>query len=271
MTSRSALVSGRVFLSALGDERHQVDYYGAVAVTARLALRYSKSRVDRAADVWRSLFMSDGPDVSPEEMDEALSIVEHYRACHQYPLQKATVGVRSTVKTVGAPVQVSQRLKRYVTILNKLQREPTMKLSRMQDIGGCRAILPDIGTLRLVQRRLEKRRGYRRTAEYIVTPRESGYRGVHVMLDYDERTIEVQLRTKVMHSWAIATERLSSRVHQDLKSGKGPRAVLELLRLVSAANVLEEGLEVVPEALLDAIDAEREASLRYLSDMEGNR
>ncbi len=38
------------------------------------------------------------------------------------------------------PVQVSQGLKRVPTIIDKLLREPTLLLSRMQDIGDCRAI-----------------------------------------------------------------------------------------------------------------------------------
>jgi putative GTP pyrophosphokinase len=130
---------------------------------AGLELGYSKRRVDRAADVWRRGVTGEKFDV--DEMLEALQIVEHFRACHQYPLTKATAGLRSTVGTVGAPVQVSQRLKRYPTILDKLVREPTMQLSRMQDIGGCRAVVPDIATMRLVQRRLERRRGYVRTAD----------------------------------------------------------------------------------------------------------
>jgi len=45
--------------------------------------------------------------------------------------------------------------------------------------------------------------------DYISDPRRSGYRGVHVIVGYDGRQIEVQLRTRVMHDWAIAVERLS--------------------------------------------------------------
>ena len=44
------------------------------------------------------------------------------------------------------PVQVSQRMKRVPTIIDKLLREPTLLLSRMQDIGGCRAMLPTLVT-----------------------------------------------------------------------------------------------------------------------------
>ena len=39
---------------------------------------------------------------------------------------------------------VAQRLKRMPTIIDKLDRHPNMKLSTMQDIGGVRAVLPNV-------------------------------------------------------------------------------------------------------------------------------
>jgi len=48
------------------------------------------------------------------------------------------MGLRSVVGTEGCTVEVTQRLKRVPTIVDKLRREPTMQLASMQDIGGCR-------------------------------------------------------------------------------------------------------------------------------------
>ena len=79
-----------------------------------------------------------------------------FRALHATPLQTATRGLRSAVTSEGLPVQVSQRLKRVPAIINKLLRESTLPLSRMQDIGGCRAMLPTIPTIRAVQDRLAR-------------------------------------------------------------------------------------------------------------------
>jgi putative GTP pyrophosphokinase len=130
-----------------------------------------------------------------------------YRAAHQYPLIKANMGLRSAVRTVGCRVEVSQRLKRFRAILDKLVREPKMGLPTMQDIGGCRAVLGSIEEIRRVERRLRKN-PILRYADYITTPRPSGYRGIHVVVGYsdrdgEERAIEVQLRAPMMHEWAI--------------------------------------------------------------------
>ena len=240
----------------------------------RETLRYSKSQIDKAADVWRRWTgATDVRNFDFNELEDALGKVDHYRACHAYPLQKATMGLRSTVSTFGAPLQISQRLKRFQTILDKLHREPKMNLSRMQDIGGCRAILPDIATLRKVQKRLERRNGYIRAYDYIETPRASGYlqyRGIHVILAYDERQIEVQLRTPVMHDWSIAVERFAGRSQEDLKSGEGSADLLLFLKKVSEAMALQENRHPVPVDLLAEVTRLRGVVVTYMSTKEGN-
>jgi hypothetical protein len=58
---------------------------------------------------------------------------------HVQPLTRA--GLRYFVaEAADGSVIVGQRLKRLETIHDKLER---MSLSRMDDLGGCRAVLPD--------------------------------------------------------------------------------------------------------------------------------
>jgi ppGpp synthetase/RelA/SpoT-type nucleotidyltranferase len=99
------------------------------------------------------------------------------------------------------------------TILDKLRREPTLALDRMQDIGGCRVVLPSRGDVdKLVNHLLSKSKSrVKRVSDYIREPRRSGYRGVHIILEYggDHRPIEVQIRTQAMHTWATTVEEIS--------------------------------------------------------------
>jgi len=82
--------------------------------------------------------------------------------------------------TEGCRVEVSQRLKRVPTILDKLRREPGMALSWMQDIGGCRAVLDSIEEIRRVERRYTRTGARRvvRIADYVTKPKATGYRGL---------------------------------------------------------------------------------------------
>jgi putative GTP pyrophosphokinase len=198
----------------------------------------SKSQVRKAGQTLKR-YMRKEEEISEDEVDRAIVVVQKFRAAHQHPLVTANNGLRSMVRTAECQVEVSQRLKRLLTILNKLVREPHLPLSMMQDIGGVRAVLNSIDEVRRVEARLKHNRpvlGYR---DYITNPRSSGYRAVHVVVGYDSRQIEVQLRTRVMHDWAITVERLSSRVGENLK-GDGDHAVQVFLAAASEVMALEE-------------------------------
>jgi putative GTP pyrophosphokinase len=108
-----------------------------------------------------------------------------------------------------------------------------------------------------------------RVYDYITNPRPSGYRGVHVVVTYEDeeridRLIEVQLRTKTMHEWAIAVEQLSGRLGNDLKGSQGPTEVLLLLEAISRAMAIEEHGGVVPANLHEEMSRLRAAALPYM-------
>ncbi|MFD1945206.1 RelA/SpoT domain-containing protein [Nocardioides aestuarii] len=202
-------------------------------------------------------------NISEAQLQAAIHTIDRFRAAHQKPLVTANNGLRSMVRSEGCVVEVSQRLKRFPTIIDKLVREPTLPLSSMQDIGGCRAILADVDEVRRVEARLKKRRPPVGYADYINTPRSSGYRGIHVVVDYGGRHIEVQLRTKVMHEWAIAVERLSARVGDNLKQD-GEHALQLLMSVISDAMAIEEAGGVVPEQVHSEIARRRLDAAPYL-------
>lgn len=203
----------------------------------------TKSQVKRAGKTIRMWKRGElGSELSAwAEMTAAIEVIQAFRGAHADPLVTANNGLRSMLRTEDCPVGVSQRLKRLPTIIDKLQREPTLSLSTMQDIGGVRAVLDNVDQIRRLEARLRRNRdvvGYR---DYIASPRPSGYRGVHVVVLYGEaeRRIEVQLRTHTMHEWATTVEHLSSRVGKNFK-GDGRTAVHRYLALVSEAMAVEE-------------------------------
>lgn len=240
---------------------------------ARTALNFSKGEVRRAGELLRRLpTVFDGVSSEQEtfeitdRINHAFSVAENWRACHSYALQKGTMGLRSRVETAGAPLRVSQRHKRMATIIDKLTREPGMRLDRMQDIAGCRAVVDTISQVRSVERRYRVRpppEGVRRITDYIDDPKPSGYRGVHVIIQHDDRLVEVQLRTIVQHHWAVSVERLGGLIGEDLKSGRGPVEVVSFLEIVAEAMTIEEVGGLVDDVLLAEIDRRRVAASPY--------
>jgi putative GTP pyrophosphokinase len=234
----------------------------------------SGNQVDKAGKTLRRYLL--GEQVGDAEIEAAIETLLRFRAVHQYPLGKATMGLRSVVRTEGCRrVEVSQRLKRTPTIVDKLEREAKLSLARMQDIGGCRAVLSSIDELRRVEARVRKNRPPVSVSDYIKEPRSSGYRGVHLVVMYDDRQgvprrIEVQLRTLVMHEWAITVERLSGRLGENLK-GDGQHAVQQLLASISHAMALEEEGMTVDASLLTEMDELRRRATPYLQMGGGPR
>lgn len=226
---------------------------------------YSKSQVKNAGRRLRRVLT--GEEVaSHDDLVRALTILRAYRADHQRPLVTATMGLRSMVRTSGcADPQVSQRLKRLNTIIDKLTREPSMSLVTMQDIGGCRAVLADVGEVYRVQQRIRRNRRELRFVDYIEHPAESGYRGVHSIVSYNDRMIEVQLRTRAQHMWAVTVERLGGRIGEDLKSGRGPDEVLHLLAAISEAMAIEERGDSVPAQLSEKLSTLRNEADPWLT------
>lgn len=195
---------------------------------------------------------------SIEEVREARDVIEAYRSAHAAPLHAAYMGLRSCLTTEAFDLDVSRRLKRLPTIEDKLRRLPTMDLSTMQDIGGCRAVLV---TQEQVQRVVERfcvnslKRNQRpdKIRDYVARPQASGYRAVHIYTRYHGRRVEVQLRTREQDSWAKIVEDLTSQTGVDFKNGDGPAEVHELLGRLSELLSQREPGHPYTGALMDIL------------------
>ena len=98
---------------------------------------YSKREINEAGAAIRN------SEISPEDRAAALRIVDNWRSAHAYPLH---VFYMNLIGKCGSrkDILVAERLKRMDSIVGKLQREEGMQLYRMQDLGGCRMVLPTL-------------------------------------------------------------------------------------------------------------------------------
>lgn len=206
----------------------------------------SRTQVDRAGaflrDWWRMPTDSEGEaEFGEDELGIAALMLSEYRAAFQSPLKKVTVGLRQFVERESSEVIVGQRLKRTPQILHKLSRFGSMRLTQMEDIAGCRAILPGgAPEIAGVVRRIRRNWDIVDIGNYVESPKPTGYRAIHVVVRRDDHSVEIQLRTPGQHEWAEAVERLAGRTRFPLKDGEGPPQLLTYLELVAWAISADE-------------------------------
>lgn len=198
-------------------------------------------------------------DGSPDEFSHAISVIDNWRASHSYPLQSFYVTLKRRACTVHKSALTAQRIKRLESIARKLILNKDMKLSQMQDIGGCRAILPSIAHVRELEQ-IYKNSKWNHTwlapKDYIAYPKSSGYRSVHLKYRfsgkgnksaYDGLKIEIQLRTKLQHTWATAVEASDTFTKQALKSSHGKQEWKRFFALMGSVFAIREKEALVPD------------------------
>jgi putative GTP pyrophosphokinase len=148
--------------------------------TAQRVAAFSKTQVDRAGQLLadRLRLIGEGKAMvgqhSPE-LQQAVEIIDWWRDEHARPLSRVSANLSHYAAKEGRPV-VAQRLKKFPTIVDKLLREPRMKLSRMADIGGVRAVLPSQEAANRVAMRLRKNWTITKVRDYVSEPKADGYR-----------------------------------------------------------------------------------------------
>ena len=97
-------------------------------------LQHERGEVDAAG---RLLAKMTFPVTSMEGLG-ALAIINNWRASHAYPLNTFQLTLRRKARKIERDAIVAQRAKRLESIHAKLARQPSMRMSQMQDIAGCR-------------------------------------------------------------------------------------------------------------------------------------
>ena len=214
--------------------------------------RFSRKEVAKAG----SVLIQNNPTI--RDYHHAMEVLNYWRSQHGYPINTFQATLRDKLKKIDKNALVAQRLKRTPSIVAKLDRFPKMNLSRMQDIAGLRAVVADTDKVyQLVDTYVESKRfkhKLSRQKDYIKEPKESGYRGVHLVYKYqnlkarefENLSVEIQIRTKLQHTWATAVETMGTFLNQPLKASQGSDEWLEFFSLTGDAFARLESCPSVP-------------------------
>lgn len=228
--------------------------------------RYTREQVNSAARDILAYKPGDGYDfVRFNAYISALPVVNNWRTSHNYPLNTFQVALRRYAREVCRAPLVAQRTKRLKSIELKLRLQEDMKLTQMQDIGGCRAVVtsvPEVNHLATKFALANLKHEVATMDDYIAKPRLSGYRGVHLVYKYfsdkkktsvyNDLKIEIQLRSQFQHAWATAVETVSAFTKQALKSSIGEPEWLRFFALMGTEISILEKTAPVPKTPTEA-------------------
>lgn len=220
---------------------------------------FSRAELDKHGKVFLD------PNASKIDRDLALDILSEWRKLYYIPMNTLQANLRKKCERLNLKDYIiAQRIKRLPSIVTKLSRFPEMKLSRMQDIGGLRIILPSIKSVYDLHNAFSTQRKTKHTLilppkDYIAEPKTDGYRSLHQVFKYQnsEKTeldglrIELQIRTKLQHAWATAVETLGVIERSSFKTGEGDEQHKRFFVLCSALFAIEEKTALPPNVVND--------------------
>lgn len=248
---------------------------------------YSKNKINSAGAILISNTSSE------QEKQEAIEILDNWRAIHSYPMHVFKKRLKSKSQLIDKKSLTAQRLKRVPSILNKLKREyegrpATMNLSQMQDIGGCRAILSELDFVKKLHKEFKLKGDLKHEKvgekDYIAYPKKDGYRSIHLIYkyhsdkpkkkEYNGLLVEIQIRTKLQHLWATAIETVDFFTRQAIKSSEGEKDWIEFFRLVSSAFAKIENCPLIENTPTEEKDLyleikKKEKELNVMKIMKG--
>ncbi len=214
-------------------------------------MKYSRNKINNSG---RALLA--GPEAGFPFIDANL-VIEDWRKLHMVPLEELVVEVTKALSRAGVTaVFSSHRLKRMTSIVAKLRHNPKMGLGGLQDIGGARFVFEGIDSLQKAQQVIQTASFTHFTPDrmpydYVANPKESGYRSIHFNYkyvsdnpDYDGLRVELQIRTRLQHDWAMAVETAELITKSALKASLGDKNWLDFFKLASAIFARKEGLPV---------------------------
>lgn len=114
-----------------------------------------------------------------------------------------------------------------LAVVEKLQRE-TIRLSQIQDIAGCRIVVPTVLEQNSTVARLLQLFPSAAFIDRRAVP-SHGYRAVHLVVSDDGRSVEIQIRSRLQHLWAELSEKATDALGEALKYGIGDPRALEFL------------------------------------------
>jgi GTP pyrophosphokinase len=142
--------------------------------------------------------------LQPEQYKAVAQLLDERRVDREHRVEAFRRRLESELRGSGLEVEVQGRPKHLYSIWKKMQGK-SLDFARVFDVRAMRVIAADVPDCYAVLSRVHEL--YRPVPgefdDYIGRPKPNGYQSLHtVVLDEDDRAVEVQIRTRAMHEHA---------------------------------------------------------------------
>lgn len=187
-----------------------------------MAKEISKTQIDRLGDRLKEGNIT----------EDDLRLLDQYRRSFTEAYEFVVGAIR---RELG--LEPTGRLAKSTTsIADKLRRE-SIRLTQIQDIAGCRLVVPDTVSQEQAVRSLSQLFEHTTVVDRRQKP-SHGYRAVHIIVRYQGSMVEIQIRTSLQHLWAELSEKYSDLLDPAIKYGGGDNYTQS--RLIKASDMVAE-------------------------------
>jgi putative GTP pyrophosphokinase len=177
-------------------------------------------------------------------VEEDLSLLDMFRQTFNDLDQQVYPIIQNVlIKREGCTLTKRKR-KTQQSIVDKLIRQPKLRLPQMQDIAGCRIVVE--GNSKAIQQINELLIDAFSSSQWQIESKsrhKHGYRAIHIIVKSNMKFYEIQLRTYAQDIWANLVESLSDK-NNTLKYGGSEQEealMIKLTKLASEFQKIDDG------------------------------
>jgi GTP pyrophosphokinase len=142
--------------------------------------------------------------LEPERYQQVARLLDERRVEREQRVERFRLRLADDLRAHGLPAEVQGRPKHLYSIWKKMQGKG-LDFTQVLDVRAVRVIVPDVPRCYAALGRVHElfRPVTGEFDDYIERPKPNGYQSLHtVVLDDDDRAVEVQIRTQAMHEHA---------------------------------------------------------------------
>ncbi|RIX46191.1 MAG: hypothetical protein D3M94_10840 [Rhodocyclales bacterium GT-UBC] len=190
-----------------------------------------------------------------------LAMLDTFRQTFSEVDEQAYQLIQSTLASATGWTSTKRKRKTQQSIVDKLCRQPRLRLPQMQDIAGCRIVIE--GGSQVADTLGSLLTGAFEPLQWEIERKERhahGYRATHIIAKKGQKFYEIQLRTYAQDVWANLVESLSDE-NNTLKYGGNDQeqALMSQLKILAERfseidqNAHQVSFEIYQQQIKDAI------------------